>query len=142
MLEMQVTGLGVDPLTRSPILVLKDASGEQSLSIWIGLNEANAILLQMEGIPTPRPMTHDLLKNILEKTEIPVKRVVLTDILDDTWYAVIEILHRGNVLEIDSRTSDAIALAMRAGVPIMVEPRVLEKAKLRKPPEPDQTEPM
>lgn len=129
--EMQVAGLTVDPITRSPILILKDSSKEIALPIWVGLNEANAIMLELEQIPTPRPMTHDLLKSMLQSMNASVRKVVVSDLKDDTYYAVIEVLHQGAVLEIDSRTSDAIALALRTKSPIFVHEQVIEKSRCR-----------
>jgi len=127
--EMQVAGLTVDPITRSPILILKDSSKEIALPIWVGLNEANAIMLELEQIPTPRPMTHDLLKNMLSSVSASVQRVIVSDLKEDTYYAVIELLHQGEVLSIDSRTSDAIALALRTKSPIYVDAQVIEKSR-------------
>jgi uncharacterized protein len=128
--EMQVAGLTVDPITRSPILILKDTSKEIALPIWVGLNEANAIMLELEQIPTPRPMTHDLLKNMLSTMNAQVQKVVVSDLKDDTYYAIIEVLHQGEVLSIDSRTSDAIALALRTKSPIFVDSQVIEKSRV------------
>ena len=128
--EMKVAGLTVDPITRSPILILKDTSKEIALPIWVGLNEANAIMLELEQIPTPRPMTHDLLKNILGTMHATVQKVIVSDLKDDTYYAIIELLHGGEVLSIDSRTSDAIALALRTKAPIFVDSQVIEKSRV------------
>ena len=128
--EMQVAGLTVDPITRSPILILKDTSKEIALPIWVGLHEANAIMLELEQIPTPRPMTHDLLKNMLNTMNAQVQKVVVSDLKDDTYYAIIEVLHQGEVLSIDSRTSDAIALALRTKSPIFVDSQVIEKSRV------------
>jgi uncharacterized protein len=127
--EMQVAGLTVDPITRSPILILKDTSKEIALPIWVGLNEANAIMLELEQIPTPRPMTHDLLRNMLSTMNARVQKVIVSDLKDDTYYAIIEVVHGGEVLRIDSRTSDAIALALRTKSPIFVDGQVIEKSR-------------
>lgn len=127
--EMQVAGLTVDPITRSPILILKDTSKEIALPIWVGLNEANAIMLELEQIPTPRPMTHDLLKNILSSIDAKVQKVIVSDLKDDTYYALIEIEQRGETFSIDSRTSDAIAIALRTKSPIFVDAQVIEKSR-------------
>ncbi len=129
--EMQVAGLTVDPITRSPILVLKDHDKEIALPIWVGPYEANAIMLELEQIPTPRPMTHDLMKNLLSTMNAKVRKVVVSDLRDDTYYAVIELTHQGEVVSVDSRTSDAIALALRTNSPIFVDEQVIEKSRCR-----------
>jgi hypothetical protein len=127
-IEMKIKGLVVDPLSKMPIVVLEDQKSERILPIWIGVFEANAIALKIENIATPRPMTHDLLKIFLEKTGIDIQRIVVNDVRDNTFYAMIHCLHNGNPVIIDSRPSDAIALALRVKAPIFVEEAVVSKA--------------
>lgn len=127
-IEMKIKGLVVDPLSKMPIVVLEDQRSERILPIWIGVFEANAIALKIENIATPRPMTHDLLKTFLEKTGIDIQRIVVNDVRDNTFYAMIHCLHNGNPVIIDSRPSDAIALALRVKAPIFVEESVVSKA--------------
>lgn len=129
MLEMKVKGLTLDPLTNMPIVILKDLEGERALPIWVGIFEANAIALEMENVPTPRPMTHDLIKNILEGIQAKVSRIVVNDLKDNTFYAVIFLSLNGNEVPIDSRPSDAIALALRVDAPIFVAKKVLDEAR-------------
>ena len=129
MLEMKVNGLAIDPSTNMPIVILKDLEEERALPIWVGIFEANAIALEMESVPTPRPMTHDLIKNILEETEATVLRIVVNDLKDNTFYAEIYLSLNGNEVAIDSRPSDAIALALRVDAPIYVAKKVLDEAR-------------
>ncbi|MCZ6660423.1 MAG: bifunctional nuclease family protein [bacterium] len=129
MLEMKVKGLAIDPSTNMPIVILKDLEEERALPIWVGIFEANAIALEMESVPTPRPMTHDLIKNILEETEATVLRIVVNDLKDNTFYAEIYLSLNGNEVAIDSRPSDAIALALRVDAPIYVAKKVLDEAR-------------
>ncbi len=129
MLEMKVKGLALDPSTNMPIVILKDLEEERALPIWVGIFEANAIALEMESVPTPRPMTHDLIKNILDETEATVLRIVVNDLKDNTFYAEIYLSLNGNEVAIDSRPSDAIALALRVDAPIYVAKKVLEEAR-------------
>jgi hypothetical protein len=129
MLEMIVKGLAIDPSTNMPIVILKDLEEERALPIWVGIFEANAIALEMESVPTPRPMTHDLIKNILEETEATVLRIVVNDLKDNTFYAEIYLSLNGNEVAIDSRPSDAIALALRVDAPIYVAKKVLDEAR-------------
>ncbi|MCH7645590.1 MAG: bifunctional nuclease family protein [Nitrospinae bacterium] len=129
MLEMKVNGLAIDPSTNMPIVILKDLEEERALPIWVGIFEANAIALEMESVPTPRPMTHDLIKNILEETEATVLRIVVNDLKDNTFYAEIYLSLNGNEVAIDSRPSDAIALALRVDAPIFVAKKVLDEAR-------------
>src|SRR5512143_1604452 len=124
-IEMKVKGLVVDPISKMPIVVLEDPSNEQILPIWIGVFEANAIALTIENIPTPRPMTHDLLKSFLEKLEVAVEKIVVNDVRNNTFYAMIHLRHRDQPVVIDSRPSDAIALALRVNSPIYVEETVV-----------------
>ncbi|MEE9518652.1 MAG: bifunctional nuclease family protein [bacterium] len=129
MLEMKVKGLALDPSTNMPIVILKDLEEERALPIWVGIFEANAIALEMESVPTPRPMTHDLIKNILDETEATVLRIVVNDLKDNTFYAEIYLSLNGTEVAIDSRPSDAIALALRVDAPIYVAKKVLEEAR-------------
>ncbi len=123
--EMRIRGLMMDPVTNTPIVVLKDIEGESVLPIWVGVYEANAIALEIEKVTTPRPMTHDLLKNILTGFNATVNKVVVTELKDDTFYAVIWAERDGEVISIDSRPSDALALALRVDCPIFVDDEVL-----------------
>jgi bifunctional DNase/RNase len=129
MLEMKVKGLTLDPLTNMPIVILKDLEEERALPIWVGIFEANAIALEMESVPTPRPMTHDLIKNILEGIQAQVSRIVVNDLQDNTFYAAIFLSLNGTEVTIDSRPSDAIALALRVDAPIYVAKKVLDEAR-------------
>src|SRR5215467_11631087 len=126
---MKIRGLTMDPITNMPIVILKEAIGTGILPIWVGVYEANAILLEIEKVVTPRPMTHDLLKNVLVGLETHVRKVVVTTIKDDTFYAVIWIERDGTLVSIDSRPSDALALALRIDCPIYVEDGVLKSSK-------------
>ena len=128
-IEMTIKGLMIDPITNMPIVILKDKGGEHVLPIWVGVFEANAIALQIENIATPRPMTHDLLRNILSEIEANVLRIVVSDLRDDTFYAMIYLDRAGGTIAIDARPSDAIALALRTKAPIYVEDSVVESAK-------------
>jgi hypothetical protein len=128
-IEMTIKGLMIDPITNMPIVILKDKEGERVLPIWVGVFEANAIALQIENISTPRPMTHDLLKNILTEIEAEVQRIVVSDLRDNTFYAMIYLDRDGETIAIDARPSDAIALALRTRSPIFVEDSVVESAK-------------
>lgn len=126
--EMLVAGVTVDPVTKSPIVVLKDRENRRALPIWIGLLEANAIVIALEGVDLPRPMTHDLMKSVLETTGNALQKVEITDIRDNTYYASLHLEGQGTRYTIDSRPSDAIALALRFDVPVLVADEVLEKA--------------
>lgn len=127
-IEMKIKGLVVDPISKMPIVVLEDLKSERLLPIWIGVFEANAIALKIENIVTPRPMTHDLLKNMLEKFKITIDKIVVNDVRDNTFYALIYFRSEGETFTIDSRPSDAIALALRTDAPIYVEEEVVQKA--------------
>jgi bifunctional DNase/RNase len=127
--EMTVKGLTLDPLTNMPIVILKDMDDKRVLPIWIGLFEANAIALELEKIPTPRPMTHDLIRDIISGLDATVSKIVVNDLKNNTFYAVIHIALNGSNVVIDSRPSDAIALALRIGAPIYVSTDVVNKAK-------------
>ncbi|MEJ5368800.1 MAG: bifunctional nuclease family protein [Bryobacteraceae bacterium] len=126
---MKIRGLVMDPMTNMPIVILKDLAGTQVLPIWVGIYEANAIALEIEKVSTPRPMTHDLLKNLLMGLETDVKKVVVSELKEDTFYAVIWLEKNGELISIDSRPSDALALALRVDCPIYVEEEVLKSSK-------------
>lgn len=126
MVEMKVAGVILDSQSKHPIVLLKDPEEKRALLIWIGEPEANAILMALEGIKTPRPMTHDLLQNVLKQLDTPVKRVVITDMRDSTFFAVLECERNGEAMSIDARPSDAIAIALRAEAGIFVDDEVLE----------------
>ena len=129
LVEMTIKGLMVDPITNMPIIILRDPTSSAVLPIWVGIFEANAIALQIEKIVTPRPMTHDLLKSMISGLQATVEKVVITDLKENTFYAQIYLNREGVVLPIDSRPSDAIALALRTGSPIFVNTEVIERAK-------------
>ena len=129
-IEMKIRGLMVDPSTNAPIVILKDVQGDTVLPIWVGLYEANAIALEVEKATTPRPMTHDLLKNLVHGLNATVQRVVVTELKNDTFYAVLWLEQDGEQVTIDCRPSDALALALRADCPIFVEEDVLRVAKV------------
>ena len=128
-IEMTIKGLMVDPITNMPIVILRDKEGQKVLPIWVGIFEANAIALQIENIATPRPMTHDLLRNVITDLEGRVDRVVVSELKENTFYAVIHLTVKGERVTIDARPSDAIALALRTHSPILVEEAVIENAK-------------
>src|SRR5215471_1741922 len=128
--EMKIRGLMMDPVTNMPIVVLKDQASDTVLPIWVGVYEANAIALEIEKITTPRPMTHDLLKNLLIGLETLVRKVVVSELKDDTFFAVIWLEREGQIISIDSRPSDALALALRMDCPIYVEDEVLKNSKV------------
>ena len=125
---MKVKGLVVDPISKMPIVVLENPRDERILPIWIGVFEANAIALTIENVPTPRPMTHDLLKSFLDKLEIAIEKIVVNDVRNNTFYALIHCRRAGQEMVVDSRPSDAIALALRMSSPIYVEEEVVRKA--------------
>jgi hypothetical protein len=128
--EMKIRGLMMDPVTNMPIVILKDVSGDAVLPIWVGIYEANAIALEIEKVTTPRPMTHDLIKNLLVGLDTQVHKVVVSDLREDTFFAVIWLEREGRVISVDSRPSDALALALRLDCPIFVEDAVLKSSKL------------
>jgi len=128
-IEMKVDGLTLDPVTNMPIIILKDLEGERVLPIWVGIFEANAIALEMEKISTPRPMTHDLIKNLLNGLDATINHVIVNNLKDNTFYAVISVKYAGTDVDIDSRPSDAIAVALRVNAPILVEEKVIEDAR-------------
>jgi uncharacterized protein len=127
--EMKVRGLALDPVSNMPIIILRDEEEKRSLPIWVGIFEANAIALELEKIPTPRPMTHDLIKNILESVEAKVEKIVVNDLRDNTFFALIHLRMGDEEITVDSRPSDAIALALRVGAPIFVDEDVVRRAK-------------
>ena len=127
-IEMKIKGLVVDPISKMHIVVLEDLNSERMLPIWIGVFEANAIALKIENIATPRPMTHDLLKSFLDELNISIEKIVVNDVRDNTFFAQIHCRNKGQTITIDSRPSDAIALALRAEAPIFVENEVVKKA--------------
>ena len=127
--EMTIRGLLMDPVTNTPIVILKDVAGESVLPIWVGVYEANAIALEMEKVNTPRPMTHDLIRNLLFGLETGVKKVVVSDLKDDTFYAIIWLERNGQMISVDSRPSDALAIALRLDCPIFVDDAVLKTSK-------------
>jgi len=129
-IEMKIRGLMMDPVTNQPVVVLKDVEGSSILPIWVGIFEANAIALEIEKVQTPRPMTHDLLKNVLLGLQVHVNKVVVNELKDDTFYALIWIERDGQLMAIDSRPSDALALALRLDCPIFVEEDVLKHSRI------------
>ncbi len=129
LIRMTVRGIALDPITNMPIIILKDVEEKRALPIWVGIFEANAIALELEKIATPRPMTHDLIKNILDGLGATVQQIVVNDLKDNTFFAVIEVNYNGNMVSIDARPSDAIALALRVNAPIFVTEKVVSKAK-------------
>jgi bifunctional DNase/RNase len=127
--EVKVRGLILDPANNSPVVILKDIASEAMLPIWIGVFEANAIAMEIEKAVPQRPMTHDLLKNIIAQLGASVERVVITDLIDSTFYAVIVLEVGGEKVIVDSRPSDAIALALRTDSPIFVAEHVLRSSR-------------
>jgi uncharacterized protein len=130
MIEMNLVGVRVELPTNQPIVLLKESDGERFLPIWIGAMEATAIAFALQGIVTARPMTHDLMKNLLEELTVRVERIVITELKDGTFYAVIQLHQNGNRFEVSSRPSDAIALAVRVNVPIFANEDVLSEASI------------
>jgi len=135
-IEMKVDKVGIDPENGMAVVMLKDEAGKRFLPIWIGALEANAIALAMEGVVPPRPLTHDLLKNMLERFQARVTMVLINDLRDDTFYAQITLDSRGETMEIDGRPSDAIALAIRFQAPIFAAEKVIETAAISEEQEP------
>ena len=127
--EMRIRGLLVDPVNNTPIVILKDANSDTVLPIWVGVFEASAIQMEIEKVSTPRPMTHDLIKNVLSGLDAHVHKVVVTELKDDTFYAVIWMERDGRIISVDSRPSDALALALRVDCPIFVDEEVLKTSK-------------
>ena len=128
-IEMTIKGLMVDPITNMPIVILREQDGKRVLPIWVGIFEANAIALQIENIATPRPMTHDLLRNVIVDLKADVEKIVVSDLQESTFYSMIHLRLGGEVVAVDARPSDAIALALRVRAPIFVEDQVIENAK-------------
>ncbi len=128
--EMKIRGLMMDPVTNMPIVILKGVADSAILPIWVGIYEANAIALEIEKVQTPRPMTHDLVRNVLLGVNATVKKVVVTELKDDTFYALIWLERNGTTISIDSRPSDALALALRTDAPIYVDDSVLKSSKV------------
>ena len=129
LVPMSIKGLMLDPVSNSPIVVLKDDDEKFFLPIWVGIFEANAIALQLENVTTPRPMTHDLLRNMISELDGHVTRVVINDLRDSTFFAQIRLNVGAKTLEVDARPSDAIALALRTEAPIFVAQSVLDQAQ-------------
>lgn len=127
--EMKIRGLMMDPMSNMPIVVLKDVTGNSILPIWVGIYEANAIALEIEKVSTPRPMTHDLIKTLLLGLGTGMRKVVVSELKDDTFYAVIWLEREGELISVDSRPSDALALALRLDCPIYVDETVLKSSK-------------
>lgn len=128
-IQMTIKGLMIDPITNMPIIILRDDDGQRLLPIWVGVFEANAIALQIENVQTPRPMTHDLLRNVIADLEAKVERVVVCELKDNTFYATIHLLSGSRTVTVDARPSDAIALALRTSSPIYVEETVIQNAR-------------
>ncbi len=129
MIKMEIKGLLMDPVSNMPVVILRDLEKGHFLPIWVGIFEANAIALEMEKVSTPRPMTHDLLKNLLAELDTRVERIVINDLRENTFFARIHLSRGGDSLSVDSRPSDAIALALRSQAEIFVEEDVLEKSR-------------
>lgn len=129
-LRMEIRGLLLDPASNVPIVILRDPESQVFLPIWIGPFEANAIAQRMEGIEPPRPMTHDLLKKLVENLGASVEKIVISDLQENTFFALIQLRQGDQQLEIDARPSDALALALRVGAPIFVRQAVLDKATI------------
>ncbi len=127
-IEFKIKGLMMDPITNSPIVVLQDSASDTLLPIWVGIFEANAIALQIEKVDTPRPMTHDLMKGLLNQLNAKVTKIVVTELKDNTFYALIFLSVDGKIIAVDSRPSDAIALALRTDSPIFVTDEVIAKS--------------
>src|SRR4029078_11979324 len=128
-IEMTIKGLMVDTITNMPIIILRDKDGQRVLPIWVGIFEDNAIALQIENVTAPRPMTHDLLRNVIHDLRGRIEKIVVSDLKENTFYALIYLSVGGEMMAVDARPSDAIALALRARVPIFVEEKVIDHAK-------------
>jgi bifunctional DNase/RNase len=129
LIPMKVSGITIDPFTSMPIVILKDLEDKNAVPIWIGLVEASAIASELEGIHTPRPMTHDLLRNILGELKVKISRIAVIDLRDNTYYAIIYLQDGNKEIEVDSRPSDAIALALRTESTIFVDDKVIQKSR-------------
>lgn len=129
-IEVRIRGLMMDPATNMPIVVLKDVGSDTVMPIWVGIFEANAIAIEIEKVSAPRPMTHDLTRNLMRHMNSQLDRVVITELRDDTFFAVLWVRHDGELMTVDARPSDAIALALRSDCPIYVSEQVMQSAKL------------
>ena len=129
-IEVRIRGLMMDPATNMPIVVLKDVGSDTVMPIWVGIFEANAIAIEIEKVAAPRPMTHDLTRNLMHYLNTELERVVITELKDDTFYALLWLRQDGELMTVDARPSDAIALALRADCPIYVSEQVMQSAKL------------
>jgi uncharacterized protein len=136
-IEVRIRGLMMDPATNMPIVVLKDVASDTVMPIWVGIFEANAIAIEIEKVSAPRPMTHDLARNLMHNLNAELERIVITEIKDETFYAVLWLRQGSEAIAIDSRPSDAIALALRADCPIFVAEHVMQTAKLNTSGPPD-----
>lgn len=129
LLEFKIRGLVMDPTNNSPIVLLQDCNSDVLLPIWVGIFEANAIALQIEKVDTARPMTHDLIKNILQQLDLKIQRIVITGLHENTFHALLELNHHGRVICFDCRPSDALAIAMRMDSTIFVSDEVIAKSQ-------------
>lgn len=129
-IEVRIRGLMMDPSTNMPIVVLKDVGSDTVMPIWVGIFEANAIAIEIEKVSAPRPMTHDLVRNLMRHMNGQLEKIVITELRDDTFFAVLWIRQDGELMTLDARPSDAIALALRADCPIFVSEQVMQSAKL------------
>jgi hypothetical protein len=129
-IEVRIRGLMMDPATNMPIVVLKDIASEMVMPIWVGIFEANAIAIEIEKVAAPRPMTHDLTRNLIRHMNAQLEKVVINELRDETFYAVLWLRQEGEPMTVDARPSDAIALALRADCPIFVSEKVMQTAKL------------
>jgi uncharacterized protein len=136
-IEVRIRGLMMDPATNMPIVVLKDVASDTVMPIWVGIFEANAIAIEIEKVAAPRPMTHDLTRNLMRHLNAELERIVITEIKDDTFYAILWVRQGNEPVAIDARPSDAIALALRADCPIFVAEHVMQSAKLNTSGPPD-----
>jgi uncharacterized protein len=136
-IEVRIRGLMMDPATNMPIVVLKDVGSDTVMPIWVGIFEANAIAIEIEKVSAPRPMTHDLTRNLMRHMNSQLERVVITELRDDTFYAILWVRHDGELMTVDARPSDAIALALRSDCPIYVSEQVMQSAKLNMSGPPD-----
>jgi uncharacterized protein len=130
MIEMNLVGVRMELPTNQPIVLLQEREGERYLPIWIGNSEATAIAFALQGVVTARPLTHDLMKNVLEEIGVRIERIVITELRDGTFHSVIHMAQNGTSYEISSRPSDAIALAVRVNVPIFANEEVLSEASI------------
>jgi uncharacterized protein len=136
-IEVRIRGLMMDPATNMPIVVLKDVGSDTVMPIWVGIFEANAIAIEIEKVAAPRPMTHDLTRNLMRHMNSYLERVVITELREDTFYALLWVRHDGELMTVDARPSDAIALALRSDCPIYVSEQVMQSAKLNMSGPPD-----